>query len=66
MFLICFFYARQCLYEIKIKGNKEGKRENQIISREKGGSIRKLHLVVNEYGMPINFAVTNGTRDDCQ
>ena len=26
----------------------------------------KLHLVVNEYGTPINFTVTDGSRTDCK
>ena len=39
---------------------------NQAISKTKGDSMWKLHLVVNEYGTPINFTVTDGSRTDCK
>ena len=30
------------------------------------GLNSKIHLVVNEYGIPINFTVLNGSCDDCE
>ena len=33
--------------------------------KEKKGTNLKIHLVVNEYGMPINFIVTYGSCSDC-
>ena len=39
---------------------------NQSISKTKGDLIRKSHLVVNEYSVPINFIVTDEPRPDCK
>ena len=41
-------------------------RENQIISKIKGNLISKISLVVNEYGTPINFIVTDGSCANCK
>ena len=40
--------------------------ENQAISKTKGGLNSKIHLAVNERGMPVKFIVTEGTRADCK
>ena len=34
---------------------------NQAISETKEGLNSKIHLGVNEYGMPINFIITYGS-----
>ena len=39
---------------------------NQIISKIKGNLISKISLVVNEYGIPINFIVMDGLHADCK
>ena len=34
--------------------------------KDKMGLNSTIHLVVNEYGVPINFIVTNGSCADCK
>ena len=34
--------------------------------KNKRGINSKIHLVVNEYGIPINFIVTNGLHTNCK
>ena len=34
--------------------------------KDKRGLNSKIHLVADEYGMPINFIVTNGSCADCK
>ena len=40
-------------------------RESSYIKYESGINS-KIHLVVNKYGMPINFIVTDGSHADCK
>ena len=41
------------------------RRESSYI-KDKRGLNSKIHLAVNERGMPVKFIVTEGTRADCK
>jgi transposase len=39
--------------------------EAQAIGKSRGGTTSKIHLVVDAYGLPIDFEITGGEVNDC-
>ena len=40
--------------------------EGQAIGKSRGGNTSKIHLVVDSYGLPIDFEITGGEVHDCK
>ena len=38
--------------------------ENQAIEKSRGGNTTKIHMVVDAYGLPVNFSITAGNIND--
>lgn len=38
----------------------------QAIGKSRGGNTTKIHLVVDSYGLPIDFEITGGEVHDCK
>lgn len=39
--------------------------ESQAIGKSRAGNPTKIHLVVDSYGLPVEFEITGGEVNDC-